>query len=615
MKRIFSLLILGLTLLTARAEQRIYFVRSGELPTDAECIDLRPQHSDAQWALRNIYPSSSARYALFEKRADSWWQVTTEIPARKAVDLSMVTSDYTLCLKVRRTVDYPLTLTLGRETTAEGYKLTTTVLPADGEFHVLTIPLSKFSSASMFASAEEGDAASYSGTLFRLHSDLGYTGDEVGIDYCYLTTDPTVLDEGSVLPEQRYYMVTNAATVLTDTPYELLNLTPDILVRSAGWQQWSYISFPYYSCEEASPVAIQLTTEKPLELKTSLSPLDLCLLAQVRTSLADSLSVAFYHDGICYRFEIDGSALTTDNKTWNRLYLPLDEAQRYTYSEPTSVVFSLKANASSEGVFSVASLVLTNNHSAVEPQPIVPNDPRNEQRIYLLNDGSPLPTEMTCTDYRLDHTSYLSASYNNCSRSSATSYLTLTPSNGWWSTDLSAKQSVDLSKVDETWTLHTRIRTTSSYRPINMIFYRTANSELKRYPLSDTQLPKAKNDQWIALDIPMKDILPASTTLATYAASHRVFSFHSDNGGTAGVEVSMEYLYFSHAGESMPDPTPGIDPEAEPELTPITPEPEAIPETLAPAAPKKILLRGQILILREGAYYDVMGNKTEAIYR
>ena len=222
---------------------------------------------------------------------------------------------------------------------------------------------------------------------------------------------------------------------------------------------------------------------------------------------------------------------------------------------------------------------------------------------------------MNCTDYRLDQTNYLTVSYgNNTTRKAADSFLTLLPTNGWWSADISARTAVDLTAVNATWTLHTRIRTTSTYRPINIILYKENNAQLARYQLTEALLPVAQNGNWLELDIPMTAFLTAGATLVNYTG--RILSFHSDNGGTTGVEVSMDYFYFAHEGESRPDPQPGEVPVDEPTIEPM-PEPEPIPQpegwisvhdSTRPIA-EKIFYNGQLFIQIGDTVYDVLGRK------
>jgi hypothetical protein len=255
-------------------------------------------------------------------------------------------------------------------------------------------------------------------------------------------------------------------------------------------------------------------------------------------------------------------------------------------------------------------MMLTNEPSATDPNPVVPGDPSQETRIYLLNDGSPLPENMNCVDYRLDQTSYLSVGYgNHTTRKATDSFLTLLPTNGWWSADIAAKTGVDLTMVDDTWTMHTRIRTTSTFRPINLILYKESNAQLTRYQLTEAQLPTALNGQWVEFAIPMKELLANTPALINYTS--RILSFHSDNGGVAGVEVSMDYLYFSHAGESRPDPQPGLPLVAEPELEPA-PKTENIDNIYTQETNKtyKFIYHNNLYIRKGNKLYDLLGRPT-----
>ena len=135
MKRIVCILAALTIVLAIYAEKRIYFFRAKDLPTDVETIDLRPDMGLTQLTLNNIYADPEARYALFNKNSDSWWQVMVETAKGKTVDLSEVDNTWYLKIKIRRTVDYTLTLVLAGAGTANGYPLPVSKLPANGTHH------------------------------------------------------------------------------------------------------------------------------------------------------------------------------------------------------------------------------------------------------------------------------------------------------------------------------------------------------------------------------------------------------------------------------------------------------------------------------------------------
>ena len=599
MKRIVCILAAMTMVLAIYAEKRIYFFRAKDLPTDIETIDLRPDMGLTQLTLNNIYADSEARYALFNKKSDSWWQVMVETAKGKTVNLSEVDNSWYLKLKIRRTVDYSLTLVLAGAGTANGYPLPVSKLPANGEWTELSIPLKDFP---LLPELTE----KYSGRLLQIHSDAGYTGDIVGIDYCYLTNDPSGVDEGTVQHPKRYYFIINSKTPLSSMPYTIVDYSAQMIARAQGWMQWAYIPFPYYSMESDMPVVQQLQYAAPCSMPDVNE--DWYMIAQIRTNVEGTLAIRLYlPDGKAYVDTIVANQLVRDGSTWNTLTLPFERMYPYTYSETTDVLFSLASVGNvSAGEWTMASLMLTNDASIADPQPAVPADPSQESRIYLLNDGSPLPAAMTCTDYRLDQTDYLSIGYgNNTTRKSADAFLTLLPTNGWWSADIAAKSAVDLTAVDDTWTMHTRIKTTSTYRPINLILYKEGNAQLARYQLTDALLPVTQNGTWYEFDIPMTAYLSGTTSLINYTG--RILSFHSDNGGASGVEVSMEYLYFSHAGESKPDPQPGLPIVREPDLTPAEPPTEALNQTESEELPLKVLYNGRIYIRTGNKLIDLLG--------
>lgn len=602
MKHLFHLLIALLVSTSLWAEKRIYFFRAQELPANVQTIDLRPGNGLAQLSLSNIYQDENARYALFYKHADSWWQVMLETAKGRTVDLSEVNDSWYLKLKIRRTVDYNITLVLAGVGTANGYTLSTAKLPANGEWTELSIPLSEFPLLPEFTDE-------YAGRLLQIHSDLGFAGNLVGIDYCYLTNDPAGKDSGTVQAPKRCYFVTNSRSpVKTANPFIVEDYSAQMDIRADGWQQWSYIPFPYYSMENDMPVKIQLLHKGSAPVIEELNN-EWYLIAQIRTDVQGAFACRlFLPDGKAFSDTINADDWVRDGKTWNRLFLPLDHMKREKYTDQTKVFFSFASiETATAGEWNMASLMLTNDNAAEDPVPLVPADPSQETRIYLLNDGTLLPDFMNCTDYRLDQTDFLSVSYgNNTTRKTADSFLTLLPTNGWWSADIAAKTPVDLSAVDHTWTLHTRVRTTSAFRPVNIILYKENNAQLARYQLTDELLPVAQNGNWFDFDIPMSAFLPEAATLINYTS--RILSFHSDNGGTPGVEVSMEYLYFSHEGESKPDPVPGQPTVSEPEVEPST---EDIPLTTSGLQlPAKKILRDNHLLIQIGEnIYDVCGRK------
>jgi hypothetical protein len=132
---------------------------------------------------------------------------------------------------------------------------------------------------------------------------------------------------------------------------------------------------------------------------------------------------------------------------------------------------------------------------------------------------------------------------------------------------------------------------------------------LARYELTDNLLPVAQNGNWFDFDIPMSEFLATNASLINYTS--RIFSFHSDNGGTAGVEVSMEYLYFSHEGESRPDPQPGLPPLDEPALEPA-PAPvqegiDTIQSSDSQSSNQKLLIDGHLFIRVGEKLIDILG--------
>ena len=599
MKRFLVILCLLGTIAIVRAEKRIYFFRAHDLPAETQNTDLRPDQGLSQLTLNNIYRDEDARYALFTKRADSWWQVMVETAKGRTVDLSDVDNSWCLKLKIRRTVNYPLTLVLAGTGTANGYSLPTTKVPANGEWTELTIPLNDFPVLPAFT-------GNYSGRLLQIHSDLGYAGDLVGIDYCYLTDNASSTDPGTVQQPKRYYFVTNTRTPLAGVPYSVVDYSNRLSTREDGWRQWAYIPFPYFSMESAMPVAMQLLHTSTLAMDDVND--EWYIVAQIRTNVQGAFACRLYlPDGTAYTGTIDATEWVRDNVTWNRLFLPLDRMAPYTYTAATDILFAISSIGNAEpGEWSMASLIITNDAAAEDPTPYVPADPAQETRIYLINDGSPLPTNMNCTDYRLDQTAFLTVGYgNNTTRKASDPFLTLLPTNGWYSADISAQTPVDLTSVDASWTMHTRIRTTSSYRPINIILYKEGNAQLARYQLTEALLPVAQNGTWFDYDIPMTAFLTGTATLIHYTG--RIFSFHSDNGGIAGVEVSMEYLYFSHEGESKPDPQPGIPTADEPDLTPVEQSTEAMDQTESEELPIKVLYNGRIYIRMGNKMIDLLG--------
>ena len=130
-----------------------------------------------------------------------------------------------------------------------------------------------------------------------------------------------------------------------------------------------------------------------------------------------------------------------------------------------------------------------------------------------------------------------------------------------------------------------------------------AHGDLVDLNATDALLPVAQNGNWYDFDIPMTAFLATGSTLISYTS--RIFSFHSDGGGTSGVEVSMEYLYFSKEGESRPDPQPTLPPVAEPELEPVqTPDGLFYP---AITSAQKYIRNGLLVIQHQDKYFDVLG--------
>ena len=403
MKRIWILMITFCMAISLYAETRYYLFRAQDLPSDVRTVDLRPEKGLAHLSLNNIYPDAEARYALFTKRADSWWQVMVETNKGQKIDLSAVDDSWVLKLKIRRTVNYTLTLILAGAGTANGYTLPVSKVPADGEWVELSIPLSQFPVMPAFS-------ADYTGRLIQIHSDLGYAGDLVGIDYCYLTDDAKGVDPGTVQPPKRYYAITNTHTPLSGTPYTVIDYSSRMDVRVKGWMQWSYIPFPYYSVDSDMPVTQQMrcNTACPMDDVND----DWYLVAQIRTDIKGAFVLRLYipNDTLAYSDTIRAEDLVRDGVTWNRLCLPLYRMTPGVYHEPTNVLCSFTSLAdASAGEWTMPSLMLTNESSASDPLPVIPGDPAQEKRIYLLNDGSPLPAVMNCTDYRLDQTNYHSA--------------------------------------------------------------------------------------------------------------------------------------------------------------------------------------------------------------
>lgn len=596
MKRILYIALLVMVILPLQAEKRYYLIRGGNLPTTMETVDLRPTADVATYNLSNIDLVPNMRYALYRKSSDSWFQVLTETATGRRVDLRAINSRWSLCLKVRRTVDYPLTLVLFGAGVANGYTIPTSMVPADGQWRELVIPLS------MLPNLPEM-TATYSGRLLQLHSELGFAGNEVGIDYAYLTDDPTTPDPGTEQPEERLYLVTNSTTPLVGTRYAVQDYSSFVQPHADGWMQWSYIPFPYYSMTEQMPVAYQLVSQIP-NLLNAVDD-EWYLVAYIRTNITADMSFRLFIGENVYADILPAQSVVADNHTWNRICLPLAQMTHGQADRATEILFALTANDVMPGEYSIATLMLSNSPTSEDPKPVVPADPSQETRIYLVGDDQPLPEAMTTYDYRLFYTSYLNVGYgNNTTRATKDSYLTLLPTNGWWSADMTASQPVDLSMVDATWAVRARVRATTTYRPINMIFYSDdANHELRRYTLSAEQLPAT--GEWKDISIPMAELLGSQKSLPTYSGNHRVFTLHSDGGGSAGLEVSMEYLYFVHEGESRPDPQPGLPALDEPSWEPIflgweSARPMEVKTT-------KFIHNGQLLLRRDDHVYNLMG--------
>lgn len=596
MKRILYIALLVMVILPLQAEKRYYLIRGGNLPTTMETVDLRPTADVATYNLSNIDLVPNMRYALYRKSSDSWFQVLTETATGRRVDLRAINSRWSLCLKVRRTVDYPLTLVLFGAGVANGYTIPTSMVPADGQWRELVIPLS------MLPNLPEM-TATYSGRLLQLHSELGFAGNEVGIDYAYLTDDPTTPDPGTEQPEERLYLVTNSTTPLVGTRYAVQDYSSFVKPHADGWMQWSYIPFPYYSMTEQMPVSYQLVSQIP-NLLNAVDD-EWYLVAYIRTNITADMSFRLFIGENVYADVLPAQSIVADNRTWNRICLPLAQMTHGQADRATEILFALTANDVMPGEYSIATLMLSNSPTSEDPKPIVPADPSQETRIYLVGDDQPLPEAMTTYDYRLFYTSYLNVGYgNNTTRATKDSYLTLLPTNGWWSADMTASQPVDLSMVDATWAVRARVRATTTYRPINMIFYSDdANHELRRYTLSAEQLPAT--GEWKDISIPMAELLGSQKSLPTYSGNHRVFTLHSDGGGSAGLEVSMEYLYFVHEGESRPDPQPGLPALDEPSWEPIF----LGWESARPVEVKtiKFIHNGQLLLRRDDHVYNFMG--------
>ena len=88
----------------------------------------------------------------------------------------------------------------------------------------------------------------------------------------------------------------------------------------------------------------------------------------------------------------------------------------------------------------------------------------------------------------------------------------------------------------------------------------------------------------------------------------------------------MDYLYFSHEGESTPDPQPGLPVVEEPQIQPLPdPEPEPDPQEgldqiINHQSPygasrseeitnHKFIIDGRLFIIRGEQLYDVLGRK------
>ena len=80
----------------------------------------------------------------------------------------------------------------------------------------------------------------------------------------------------------------------------------------------------------------------------------------------------------------------------------------------------------------------------------------------------------------------------------------------------------------------------------------------------------------------------------------------------------MDYLYFSHEGESTPDPQPGLPVVEEPQIQPLPdPEPEPDPQEgleqiinhKSQIINHKFIIDGRLFIIRGEQLYDVLGRK------
>lgn len=546
MKRTLMCVWACLLTLVLTAEQRYYFARGGELPTDALCTDLRPVSGLTTLVADNLQTDERYTYNFFNKPADSWWGLTWQTYGKNEVDMQHVTSQWTLKLKIKTTVPdtYPIHVVLNGTGTANAITLSPAQCPRNGKWHILSIPLSTYPISLNFTDKMKGK-------LFQLHSDGGEAGNILAIDYAYLTDDATQEDEGFVQSDKRYYLIINPKTPKQEG-YTKVDYSQNIHYAATPWKQPSYVSYPFLLLEQpATKAQLQCRTKNYDYQWADVNAswyLQLMLYKTMEGDITLHLSNAA---GSALQYTIDDAQLPLEEWTPLTIQLSSLTTDFALFTSEDIPIITLTMHNAANGTLSVAYAFFANNIQEDDPAPDMPRDPNAEQRIYLVNDGSPLPAGSV--DYRANILEGIEVLYNNAMvRDASVQYLaarTRADQSSWWSIDLRARQLVNLSEVTPEWNLYIKLKTEVTYRPINIILY--PNNAAVRYVMTEDILPLTATEGQ-ELTLPMTTFIQ-SGNLGQFSGSASYFSFHADQSGITNALCAIEEMYFSFNNS---EPTP-----------------------------------------------------------
>lgn len=577
------------------AEKRYYFWRGGELPTadGLTTVDLRPGHGTTSPTPNGnndnaLVWDEDLGYPRFTLSNAGWWSFNQTASA--GVDMTNIYNDFSnwyLKIRVSTTISNSANInvilnTIGAAENA--FKLTTALLPRDGTWTELTLSLKNDYTTSNVTNLQNSfNSTSKTGTLFQIHSGSGVTEGTFGIDYAYLTNDPSGVDEGtaeSYTPPTRYYLLTNDRTP-SSSSYDKIDYSADVNTAasvSSNWSMPGYATYPYYTMTTDGDADVEFTaTTDNIELADVDNAWYLKTKIKTNTSGIVKFTLIDCNDTEKI-YTIPTGSITGEWVALNILlsdFVGSGNADYDCQKAIDDVVFKFEIeNGVKDEFFYMAYLYITNEdiNAVADPDPAEPIDPSKDRYIYFVNDGSDLPVggDVIYTDYRVGisnnvklaistqyhwYNEYYQVHEPTLTRNTGYDYLYFTTRNeNSYSFSIQPNgEGVDLQGVTEEWYLNMKVKVETTDRPINPYLYLPGSStKLGDGLFTDDMLSVTQNGTWVEIEIPLS-AYSANLELGEYTdVNGSIFELAGSNpGGLSDKVVAVEYLYLTNVKKAQ----------------------------------------------------------------